>query len=62
MTYFYVCERSLVELSAKTKKGEEIKEAEVHQLFWCHSDEIMIPVDMRGADELEGFNDPESLL
>merc|ERR1719321_2632227 len=60
---FYVCKKTLEALKEKLKKGEELTQETVNELTFPESladDELMVPVDMRGAGE--EFDDVEQMI
>merc|ERR1719321_2561835 len=60
---FYVCKKTLEALKEKLKKGEELTQETVNELTFPENladDELMVPVDMRGAGE--EFDDVEQMI
>eukprot|EP00928_Gymnodinium_smaydae_P100789 TRINITY_DN9976_c0_g1_i1.p1 TRINITY_DN9976_c0_g1~~TRINITY_DN9976_c0_g1_i1.p1 ORF type:complete len:162 (+),score=79.65 TRINITY_DN9976_c0_g1_i1:157-642(+) len=60
---FYVCKKTLEDVRAKLKKGEEISKDLVEELSFPEKladDEMMVPVDMRGTGG--DFEDVEEMI
>eukprot|EP00747_Dinoflagellata_sp_TGD_P163459 gnl/TRDRNA2_/TRDRNA2_182148_c0_seq1.p1 gnl/TRDRNA2_/TRDRNA2_182148_c0~~gnl/TRDRNA2_/TRDRNA2_182148_c0_seq1.p1 ORF type:complete len:178 (+),score=86.63 gnl/TRDRNA2_/TRDRNA2_182148_c0_seq1:112-645(+) len=60
---FYVCKKTLESIKEKLKKGEELTQETVNELTFPENladDELMVPVDMRGAGE--EFDDVEQMI
>eukprot|EP00747_Dinoflagellata_sp_TGD_P164621 gnl/TRDRNA2_/TRDRNA2_184803_c0_seq1.p1 gnl/TRDRNA2_/TRDRNA2_184803_c0~~gnl/TRDRNA2_/TRDRNA2_184803_c0_seq1.p1 ORF type:complete len:178 (-),score=90.50 gnl/TRDRNA2_/TRDRNA2_184803_c0_seq1:158-691(-) len=60
---FYVCKKTLESVKEKLKKGEDVTQETVNELTFPEGladDELMVPVDMRGAGE--EFDDVEQMI